>query len=99
MQNCECPDCGEIGWGMVRVHTDHCTITYGCKLCGTVTTKNFDIDDDTAFHKALLEGAVKEIVVAVSLLGSEVMEITGWDDCATYNHIRTAAGNLIPEGC
>ena len=89
--------CEEIGWGLVKYDGDELTITMHCTMCDHVMTVHFHNEED--LFKTLLATARMEIRMSVMMLGQEIMDITGWDDCATYALIREEANRQIPEGC
>jgi len=89
--------CEEIGWGLVESDAEELTITMHCTMCDHKMIVHCHNGED--WHKTLVATARMEIRMGVMMLGGEIMDMTGWDDCATYALIRDEANKQIPEGC
>lgn len=97
MHNRECPMCKEIGWGLVESDGEELTITMHCTMCDHQMVVHCHNPRD--WYKTLVATAVIEIHMAVEMLGKEIMDMTGWDDCQTFATIREETNKQIPEGC
>jgi len=97
MTNQECPMCEEVGWGLEDSNREELTIKMYCTMCEHVMVVYCHNGED--FHKTLVKLAKREMRAGVMILGQEIMDKTGWDDCATFALIRDEANKQIPEGC
>lgn len=97
MQNLECPECQEIGWGLVESDAEELTIKMYCTMCDYEVVHRYK--DGDSHYRAQVSVTTRTIMMRVTMLGQEIMEKTGWDDCNVFAMIREEANRQIPEGC